>query len=431
MMADKSKSANSQGTIPPKGVSQAKNSLPETSKKVEGTKRSIPDGTEISTEQEFPEAKELDITAKPPENLAILYIFENYEYGKDKYKMWGRNLYKQLPITQPQEKPNLSLGKHVAEGVHPDKIKTLMTEFSDLNAPLTKWVKSLRKERGEHLCLVIIDYTNFEIPWEMLELSPYESPHQYIGALITTVRWRKVKNTNDDCSDPFLMLQFKEDKCCGKAVAYLDTELKVEEEIKILEELQAKIYKSISQHSIEDFHTHLHCDNADHSFVYISCHGIFENNPYKIALVSGKNKQIELNLDDLRQRRPNRDRISKAIVFMNTCHSAREATNPDFGHSYRKNFVELFLRQGAQGVIGTLGEVKDDVASHFACELMKECSESSPLAVAEILKKLRSKAVENLRKQQTLENFEFFIFAFMYVYYGNPMTVLRLTRQGE
>jgi hypothetical protein len=67
-----------------------------------------------------------------------------------------------------------------------------MSFFSLVNLELRKWLKQLRDKFGEQLCVVIADHTDFEIPWEMLELSPDESPNEYLGALITTVRWRHV-----------------------------------------------------------------------------------------------------------------------------------------------------------------------------------------------------------------------------------------------
>ena len=79
-----------------------------------------------------------------------------------------------------------------------------MSFFSHVNLEIRKWLKLLRRKLGEHLCLVIADHTDFEIPWEMVELSPYESPNEYLGALIATVRWRQIIR-GDDC----LVLEFK------------------------------------------------------------------------------------------------------------------------------------------------------------------------------------------------------------------------------
>ncbi len=428
-MAEKSKSLIQRAIASPKVSSRTKQLPSEGLDTAQPTPTtpSIPKDTEIPIERELPEAKKLYITIKPPQNVAILHISE---YGENRYSVWGGNLYKNLDRTDPENKPDLSLGKQVAEKVYPDEIKKRMNNFSHVNLELRKWIKHLRDKFGEDLCLVIADYTDFEIPWEMLELSPYQSPNQYIGALITIVRWRKVISVVKDDS---LELEFKVDECCGKTVAYLlDTELKgARDEFETLTKLQATIYQSSEDNSIHKFHTHLQCDDADHSFVYISCHGIFKNSPKEMALGSASNNNQQLNLDALRELPLNLVQKSQGIVFINACHSAREQIDPVIRHSYRMGFVELFLAQGARGVIGTLAAVGDIYAAEFACELIKESLISPQLSVAAILKKLRSKAVENLGNNPTEKQLLSLIYRFMYVYYGNPMTVLRLKRRGE
>jgi hypothetical protein len=426
MMADKPKSLIQRAIASPKVSSQSKELPFEALQTAQPTQTTplIPKDIEIATEQEFPKAEELYITTKLPANVAILHISQD---GENKYNVWGGHVDQELPRTKPENKPSLSLGKQVTEKIYPDEIKKRMNNFSHVNHKLRKWIKELRNEFGEHLCLVIADYTDFEIPWEMLELSPKESPHEYIGALITTVRWREVI-VKDDC----LVLEFKEDNCSGKAVAYLlDTELNgVGLELESLTELQATIYQS-SQHNIQEFHTHLQRNDANCSFVYISCHGTFQNSPEEMALGSASDKQQQLKLQALRKYPLKLVQNSQGIVFINACHSAREQIDPVICHSYRMGFIELFLAKGARGVIGTLGAVGDIYAAEFACKLIKESSQVSPLSVAALLKKLRSKAVENLDPEPTLEQLLCLIYTFMYVYYGNPMTVLRLTPPGE
>ncbi|MDF5711350.1 MAG: CHAT domain-containing protein [Nostoc sp. S4] len=429
MMAEKPKSLIQRAIASPKVSSRTKELPFEASEAVKPTPStlSIPKDTEIPTEQELPEAKKLYITRKLPPNVAILHIYPD---GQDEYCVWGGHVYEKLDPTEPQKKPFLSLGEQVTQRVYPDEIKRRMKDFSYVNLELRKWIKHLRNKFGEHLCLVISDYTDFEIPWEMLELSPYQSPNQYIGALITTVRWRKVISV---VKDDYLELEFKVDECIGKTVAYLlDTELEgARDELETLTKLQATIYQSSEDNSIHKFHTYLQCDYADHSFVYISCHGTFKNNPKEMTLGSEFKNNQQLNLETLKELPLNLVQKSQGIVFLNACHSAREQVDPVIRHSYRMGFVELFLAQGARGVIGTLAAVGDIYAAEFACELIKESLTSPQLSVAAILKKLRSKAVENLGNNPTEKQLLSLIYRFMYVYYGNPMTVLRLKRRGE
>jgi hypothetical protein len=61
---------------------------------------------------------------------------------------------------------------------------------------------------------------------------------------------------------------------------------------------------------------------------------------------------------------------------------------------------------------------------------MQACMDSPSLSVAALLRDIRAKVVADLAAEQTQDNLLAFIYTFMYVYYGNPMTLLRLTPSG-
>jgi len=394
----------------------------------EAAETATPKPTEVQdvetvTQETLLPPNELYITTKLPKEVAILHIYEN---GADEYSVWGGNALKILPQTEPNPSPHLSLGKLVQKGEVPESIQDAMSVFSHINVAIRKWLKELKLHVGEQLCLVITDYTDFEIPWEMLELSPYESPNEYLGALITTVRWRQIIRGDD-----YVVLELKADECCGNAVAYvLDSELDgVGPELDILEQLQAVIYRS-KKHKIKEFQTHLQRNDAGYGFVYISCHGTFRSDLREFALGSDSDEQQQLKLLALRKCQLNLVKNSQGIVFINACHSGREQAHSSVPHSYRMGFIELFLAKGARGVIGTLGAVGDTHAANFARDLIQESLRSPNLSIATLLRKLRLRVVENLPKQPTTEDLLPFIYTFMYVYYGNPMTVLRLIPPG-
>lgn len=422
MMADKSKLSLTQRAITsPAGLSRTKQLPFEASEAATPTQTisALPEDIETVTEETIFPPNELYITIKLPKDVAILHIYQN---GADEYSVWGGNAVTALPQTQPNKPPNLSLGKLVQKGELPENIQEDMSLFSHVNPEVRKWLKLLRRKFGEQLCLVIAHHTDFEIPWEMLELSPYESQNEYLGALITTVRWRQIIRGDD-----YVVLEFKADECCGQAVAYvLDTELKgVGPELEILEQLQAVVYRS-SKHNIKEFQTHLQRNDDVCGFVYISCHGTFKNNLREITLGSEYDQQQQLKLMALRKCQLHLVKNSQGIVFINACHSGREQAHSS-SHSYRMGFIELFLAKGARGVIGTLGAVGDTHAAKFARDLIEESLRSPNLSVATLLQKLRLKVVENLPDEPTTQDLLPLIYTFMYVYYGNPMTVLRLT----
>ncbi|WP_446383973.1 CHAT domain-containing protein [Coleofasciculus sp. E2-BRE-01] len=387
------------------------------------TPPALPEDVETQTEEKLFPPNKLYITMKLPPEVAILHIYQN---GEDEYSVWGGNGVAGLPQTPPNQPPNLSLGKLVQNKELPEKIRDDMSYFSHVNLEIRKWLKRLKYKFGQQLCLVIADYTDFEIPWEMLELSPYESPNEYLGALMTTVRWRQIISGDD-----YVVLNFQADECCGNAVAYvLDTELKgVGPELDILEQLQAVVYRS-SQHPIKTFQQYLQQHQVGCGFVYISCHGTFRGNLREITLGSDYDEQQQLKLLALRRCQLNLVKKSRGIVFINACHSGREQAHASIPHTYRMGFVELFLAKGARGVIGTLGAVGDSYAAKFARELIEASLRSPNLSVAALLRELRLRVVQKLPDEPTTQDLLPFIYTFMYVYYGNPMTVLRLTPPG-
>jgi hypothetical protein len=204
MMADKSKLSITQRAITsPTGLSRTKQ-LPFEATEAAAPKQTAPpllEDVETATEEKVFPPNELYITMKLPQEVAILHVYQN---GTDEYSVWGGNAVTGLPPTKPNKSPDLSLGNLVREKVIPEDIRHTISFFSHVNREIRFWLKGLRQKFSEQLCLVIADHTDFEIPWEMVELSPYNLPHQYLGALITTVRWRRVINDHDE--DNLLMI---------------------------------------------------------------------------------------------------------------------------------------------------------------------------------------------------------------------------------
>jgi CHAT domain len=386
----------------------------------------LPDNIEIIPEATLIPPNELYITMKLPKEVAILHIYQN---GEQQYSVWGGNAVDMLSPTKAYPKPNVSLGNFLESKVDPEKVRHHMNRFSysHENFKIATWLNTLKDKFDDNLCLVIADHTDYEIPWEMLELSPDSCNYEYIGALITTVRWLKEIRSGYN----YLHLEVKDDKCCGHTAAYvLDTELKgVGSEIDILEKLKSVIYRS-SQHKIKDFQSYLQEEDSSCAFIYIACHGNYEEDCTEMFLGSKLDRTQQLKLDELRKCQLNLIKNSQSIVFINACHSGREQADPFIPDSYRMSFVELFLSKGAKGVIGTLGKVGDTHAAKFASQLIEESLKSSDIPVAELLRQLRMQVVKSLPEEPTPDDLLPFIYTFMYVYYGNPMTVLQLTPQG-
>jgi hypothetical protein len=368
------------------------------------------DAQKVDTEV-FPLSK-VYITAQIPPEVAILYIQAD---GKDRYRLMGGNAAITLPLTESHEKPDISLDTLVREGENPQTILYTIKCFSRSNLKLRRWLNEIIQTSDCKKYLVIADHTNFEIPWELLQPSPDRLPYRYLGALVTTVRWQNID------SDDEITLEFAPEECCGDTIAYTNhQELNVSEEIMVLKKLKANIFDDIAK-----FHGHLQIKKTDSSFIYIAAHGIFTKDHDDIAIGVLNDKKQQLKLIDL-DMNPLK---TGGIVFLNTCHSGQHQTHSRIPNC-RVGFVELFFRKGAKGVIGTLGGVGDIYAARIARNLMQTCLDAPSLSVAALLRDIRAKVVADLAKEQTQDNLLAFIYTFMYVYYGNPMTILRLTPSG-
>ena len=372
---------------------------------------SVIDDAQKADTEIFPLSK-VYVTAQIPPEVAILYIQAD---GKDRYRLMGGNASITLQLTESYEKPDISLDLLVQKGQTPQAIRHTIKCFSRHNLVLRKWLNTIIQNSDCKKYLVIADHTNFEIPWELLQPSPEALPYEYLGALVTTVRWQKVD------SDDEITLDFTPEECCGDTIAYTNhQELNVREEIMVLKKLKANIFDDIAK-----FHGYLQIKNIDSSFIYIAAHGIFSKNHDDIAIGVLNNKEQQLKLIDL-DMNPLK---TGGIVFLNTCHSGQHQTHSRIPNC-RVGFVELFFRKGAKGVIGTLGGVGDRYAARIAKDIMQACLDSPSLSVAALLRDIRAKVVADLEKEPTPHNHLAFIYTFMYVYYGNPMTVLRLTPSG-
>lgn len=376
---------------------------------------------ETTPAKEFP-TEEWLLAQRPPPDVAILHV---HAHDEDKFALWGGHMKWQLPPTAPQSKPNLALGEMVQDrnlpGVElPHIIQEFMGEFSHTNFELRGWLKQLHRIYGNNLKIIIMDHTDFEIPWEMLELSLNE----YLGATITTTRWQQVITENGR-----RLLNLEPDECVGHAIAYVnEAELKgIGPELELLNTLNAAQYKDTTL-----FRKRLEQNEAGVGLIYMAGHGIFDPHVRKMALGALEDDSQRLRLMSLYRCRLHLFAHSQAIVFINACHSGRLRKDDRLVRDdYRRGFAELFLRKGARGVIATLGGVNDAYAARVAHKLIHAARQSPHLPIAALLREQRAQVVAKLPDDPSDEELLDFIYTFMYVYYGSPQTRLRLVKREE
>lgn len=360
--------------------------------------------------------------------VAILYI----ESEEGQYRVRARTAEQKPLDTQLCTPPELSFSQQLEGDKIPDKLRQIsgrMRMFSEENTVarqirgwLLKLQNTLQTQNQKLSCIVINDRTDSEIPWEMLELLE----NQYLGASVVTVRWQDIENTQCwEENSSLINLEFQEEHCYGNIVAYTNTTdfKNVEQEITTLNQFSNNCFQNIY-----DFLAYLEQINSEISLMFIASHGFFGDDITQMYLGEDDNKQ-RISLTQLYDYDFDFFKSNYSIVFLNACHSGRLRRDKKLdiiNHNYRMGFPTFFLKKGARGVIGTLGKVIDQYAAKVTSNFFAEYQRNPHLPVAAILRNIRAEAAKNFRANKTEENRRLFIFTFMYVYYGNPMTVLRL-----
>jgi hypothetical protein len=360
------------------------------------------------------ESIKVNLNAAAPENVAILHIEAP---SADKYRMkgWNRRVDSlAIELAKPDEK--IGLADFVEGEVSPDDVRGIIKSVSRrASQALLKWFQQLHRKHGQRLCLIIADHTDAEVPWEMIEFEPGKN----LGAMCVVARWIPVQNFA-----AWQELAVVVQEQCGGVVAHLDyQELEhTAQEQQVLTQLKADFrddVKALRQRLAQSL------ENV--GLVYLACHGIFTyNKKHEAAVGSLKNPAERISavqLEDLPQLSG-----ARPLFFVNACHSARLMRDSQGFYG----LPEVMLALLASGYIGTLGPVGMEYAPVIGQQILEK-ARCSPAGInpAEELRRIRAEAVQQLEQQPSLENMLNFVFAFMYVYYGNPLASLRLTGAGD
>ena len=361
------------------------------------------------------------LNAVPPEHVAILHI-EEPSAGRYRLKGWNRRVDNlAIELTKPGEM--ISLADFVEGKVSPDTVRGTVKSFSRrASQPLMKWFQLLYDRFGQELCLIIADHSNAEIPWEMIEFKP----DNHLGAMCIVARWIPV--VKHSAADQ-LSVGAKQHR--GGVIAHLDSQgLKHTE----LERQALTQLKTNFHNTIKEFRQRLKQSLQDIGLVYMACHGFFTyneehriyNEKYRAAIGNEKDRSLQIThvqLEDLQQ---NDD--ARPLFFVNACHSARVVRNLQ---GYFFGLPEVMLARLASGYIGALGQVGMKYAASIGQQILEKarCSDEG-INPAEELRRIRAEAVRQLSIDQKEENMLNFVYAFMYVYYGNPLACLRLIETG-
>lgn len=377
-------------------------------------------GTYNPIDQGFLDRCQVFLDLSRPVNSAIMHI---NNIADDKFEIIGWGYYGDHVLhTPPFAPPQITLSNFIENEVRPQAIRGAIRGFSNSNIHLglISWLKKLYKKYSDNLNLIIVDHSNSEIPWEMLELDV----NVYLGTLFPIVRWLPVPIPFEE---RWRYLDTSEKQLTGEIIAYLDNETDPDalEERRILDQFNTRFHHDFD-HLTKDIKVSLNKHNI--GLVYLGCHGIFSySESHKISVSSYHNPKKIMSVLDF-ELLPYLDSY-RPFVFINACHSARVMRDGD-------NLCGLsivLLKLIANEFIGTLGPVSSKFAVKFADFILSQVAYSSEgLSLAEVLRKLRINAVEKIiNDENSEENQLYFIYTFMFVYFGNPLARLKLLIANE
>ncbi|MFG1809451.1 CHAT domain-containing protein [Streptomyces sp. NPDC049040] len=345
-----------------------------------------------------------------------------------------------LPYHAGPELPptRITLARVRSNGALPSDYYRAVLDWSRRQRPLVRWLNELRALHGDALQLVVWDDTDFEIPWELLSLDGLEgdsegepdggagtpaAPAGPLGALVPVARWTTIREQAGPLLDGPA-------QCAGDVVGYFDAPMRSD----------AAAFQPFAHEPHADPETFLTSLNssprgADRSLglVYMGYYGTHGKGLED--LTAGVLTWYELNEVEMSALAG-----GGTVVCLNACHSGRLVHNRDGGEDALRGFSELFLRNGATACIATRGEVPDTVASGLLTHLVAHAGRTPERPLAHMLRDYRARAAADLPdpvprrlasdgtvdhegQRRVLR----FLHHFMYVYYGHPLTTLRLS----
>ncbi|MBO3739164.1 CHAT domain-containing protein [Actinoplanes flavus] len=356
-----------------------------------------------------------------PERTALLCVTPSYRDGHSFFKLtWffdgepDQTRMSELPLhTRPDETvADIMRGRRWKRSY-----QRLAMWWRD-KLRVTDWLERLAasaaKSDGAPIRLVVLDLTDFQIPWE---LHYSDRTRRWLGAEIEVMRWTTIFDFAR-----YARFAAQSGTCTGGVLA-LETPDIARATGSVLAEL-LQPYRSVPVRDVISLLTRLNDENLHVGLVMLRCHGAYRSEDGDFCLGGKTIGTYEIDYPAM----PLLDRFP-AVVLLNACDSGipRPAGSNSFVAT--QSFAELFLRRGAYSVIATLGEISIDYSHDFAYELLDSYDREQ--RITEILLRRRRNAAKKVAQRipDTREDADYndFFQGFGYVYFGHPETTLRLT----
>jgi hypothetical protein len=378
-------------------------------------KVSAPPAEAIPAAGEATAQLDASVTTVPPPEIAILWVLCD---GTDRFSLYGSHPDVELPRahTQHMQRPgrlNLSSLARKEGGKAARNIYYLMLKWSQSKPELSKWIWQLREAQADSLNLVIADLTGYDIPWELFFVAQPDGSSGILGATVPVTRLHIRTEEFDLWPEPA--------NCEGGSIAYVDSKLTS------AETERASVAGIETVATLADLRTALREGReAPCALVYVACEGFFHDELDELALGRKGDSLSFMDLDMDGQLRLLLD--ASCIVILNACESARPSLDPVLNDASPNGFPRLLMDRGAGGVIGTVGLVDNAVAAGVGRRLIDSARSAEGLVPADALRLMRAEVAEEIHSIADVT--PRFFYPYMYLWFGNPYTRLRLTQGG-
>ncbi|GAA4188388.1 CHAT domain-containing protein [Streptosporangium oxazolinicum] len=300
----------------------------------------------------------------------------------------------------------------------------LMSWSKDASDGLRGFLSEIRRAHGDDIRMIIEDVTGYSLPWELLRHRDKGLAGEWLGALFPIAR---------SVGTPPSAVT----RCTGEILAYVAPDMAGDRAL--LDRFQT----TPRNVTLKDLLNLLDAEGDPVSLVYVACHGKYgrtdiPHSAAEIKLIEGsRDSKRGISLREIDGHDLLRLERDGGLVFLNACHSAREGVYPDLDNTTLRSFARVFLRAGASGFIGTIGEVGRRHGYDLAKSLLDAFTESPDTPVVVALRDYRRKAaapivgVPGEDDEEAAARLLPFFYAFMYAYFGSPETTLSPTpREG-
>jgi hypothetical protein len=351
----------------------------------------------------------LPVRAEPPEKTAILHILPE-DQNQLRFVGWVRDLKDRPSSLNPIVFPLIASEDYGEEIEYLKAIWEKLNDFAGSNpGNIAQWFEAVLDLYKEDCCIVIVDQTEAQLPWEMFKLSG----GRYLGTQAAIVRWAE-----EQYRGQAIRLQLDSAEYSGRVAAYLHSR---EPSISALNKLVSYYCSTLSELQYELLASK---GNPKAGLVYLSHTNIVAYGDEESVIAQLRNSSgqtVKLRFDDVEglvEQRP--------IFFVNSPYSGRIL----WSGQKSCGLVKAVLTQVASGYIGALGPVHPAFAAWVANQFLA-ASSSQGVRPAYFLRKLRAFAVKEFQEAMTDPTLREkarrkLLYSFMYVYYGNPRALLKV-----